>query len=234
MNTIKISETKLKVMISPGDMETYHLSGENVDYSNPKTREALKALLRDAGREVGFDTDRGRSFIQLYPDKSGGCELFLTMLDGLCQVGVSVQADSPTQSEISTRSDSATQTGEKEGRMPAKNVTAPSRDATRHKFTVNVYEFADLPSLMSACKRIDERNRHTGSGGDSFAYADYEDSLYYLVIYESGRDPMFAPVELLCEEYNGKKKKHSVFLYIKEHCFSICERNAVEKLGALV
>ncbi len=222
MNTIKISETKLKVMISPGDMEAYHLSGENVDYGNPKTREALKALLRDAGREVGFDTDSGRSFIQLYPDKSGGCELFLTMLDGLCRVGVSAPPDS------------AVKTGEKEGQMPAKNVTAPSREAPRHKFTVNVYEFSDLSSLMSACKRIDERNGRTGSGGDSFAYADCEDSLYYLVIYESGRDPMFAPVELLCEEYNGKKRKHSAFLYIKEHCFPICERNAVEKLSALV
>ncbi len=221
VNTIRISETKLKVMISRDDMEAYHLSGEGVDYSDPCTREALRALLREAGREVGFDTDRGRSFIQLYPDKSGGCELFLTLLDTLSAVDVS---DAKDHGPIA---------GEKEGMMPAKNVTAPSQGATRHKFAVNVYEFPGLECLTSACRRIDERNRRTSACGESYAYADREGKGYYLVIYEGGKDGAFAPTELICEEYDGKKRRHSAFLYIKEHCFPICEGSAVEKLGAL-
>ncbi len=220
VNTIKISETKLKVILSADDMASSHIAGD-VDYTKPDVRDALKALLRKAGQKVGFDVDKGRSFIQLYPDKTGGCELFLTLLDG--------------NTYLSAPTDMAT---EAEERMPTKGVAAPT-GAARYKFAVTVYEFSELTPLLRACKRLGER-RGACVGGelrmgakDSAVYVDEDGGVYYFIVVESGCENELESAELICAEYGGSRCKSNVYAYINEHCRIVCDRGAIEKLGAL-
>lgn len=223
VNTIKISETKLKVILSADDMANSHIAGD-VDYTDPDVRDALKALLRQAGQKVGFDVDKGRSFIQLYPDKTGGCELFLTLLDG----------GSPKSPPTGVAS-------ETEGSMPTKGATAPTGVA-RYKFAVNIYEFSELTPLLRACKRLGERRgacsrseaRMTGErDAESAVYVDEDGGRYFFVVIESGRGNELESAELICAEYGGRRRKNSAYAYINEHCRIICDRGAIEKLGAL-
>ncbi|MCD7944798.1 MAG: adaptor protein MecA [Clostridia bacterium] len=81
METIRISESKIKVMLSREDMTKYRISRASADGSDPSLRVAIRSILRDAGRAGGFDPDSGQLYIQLYPDKRGGCELFVTRID---------------------------------------------------------------------------------------------------------------------------------------------------------
>lgn len=94
METIRISESKIKVMLSREDMTKYRISRASADGSDPSLRAAtsadgidpslraaIRSILRDAGRAGGFDPDSGQLYIQLYPDKRGGCELFVTRTD---------------------------------------------------------------------------------------------------------------------------------------------------------
>ncbi|MCD8315666.1 MAG: adaptor protein MecA [Firmicutes bacterium] len=81
METIRISESKIKVMLSREDMMKYRISRASADGSDPSLRAAIRSILRDAGRAGGFDPDSGQLYIQLYPDKRGGCELFVTRTD---------------------------------------------------------------------------------------------------------------------------------------------------------
>ena len=84
MELILISSSKLKIMLSDADMEKYDLTAETVDYDNTATRRAFWSILDDAKNETGFDAASDRLFIQMYPSKDGGCEMFVTKLGTLC------------------------------------------------------------------------------------------------------------------------------------------------------
>ena len=78
MELILISDDKLKIMLSEEDMERYHISSDELDYSKLSTRTVLKSILTDAKNLTGFDTEGERFFVQLFTSAHGGCELFIT------------------------------------------------------------------------------------------------------------------------------------------------------------
>jgi len=78
MELILISDSKLKIMLSESDLESYSLTSEILDYENSGTREAFKSILDEAKIKTGFDSDCGRLFIKVFPSKNGGCEVYVT------------------------------------------------------------------------------------------------------------------------------------------------------------
>lgn len=71
MELIIISESKIKLMLTRDDMARY--SGT--------TKEILKGIMDDAKVKCGCTGLGGRIFVQMYPSKGGGCELFVTRLE---------------------------------------------------------------------------------------------------------------------------------------------------------
>ena len=84
MDIIAVNENKLKVILTPKDLEEFSLTTEELDYSRPETRLLLKCLLIRAKNEVGFDADGSRLLVQLYPSKHGGGEIYITKIGALC------------------------------------------------------------------------------------------------------------------------------------------------------
>lgn len=80
MELILISDTKLKVMLSAEDMQRYHISCDTIDYDNPHSRRAFWNILDEAKSRTGFDPAGNKVFVQLYPSREGGCEMFVTKL----------------------------------------------------------------------------------------------------------------------------------------------------------
>ena len=92
MELILITGRKLKIMLTAADMENYRLDCGNMDYDNTETRRAFRSILDEAGRRTGFDAASDKVMIEVYPCKSGGCELFVTKLarkSGADIIGVS-------------------------------------------------------------------------------------------------------------------------------------------------
>ena len=83
MELIRISDTKLKVMLSEEDMILYDLDTEALDYDNKETRRAFWQILDEAKRKTGFDASADRIFVQVYASKKGGCEMFVTKVGRL-------------------------------------------------------------------------------------------------------------------------------------------------------
>ncbi len=78
MEIIQISKTKIKVMLSSDDMKAFDFDPSfSGDISN---REAFRNILKAAKDKCGFDTEGDRIFVQYYPEKGGGCEIFVTRL----------------------------------------------------------------------------------------------------------------------------------------------------------
>ena len=82
MELIVINENKLKIVMSKGDMCSYGLDENEFYCSVTNSREILKKILHNAPIETGFENifAEEKILIQLYPDKNGGCELYVTKI----------------------------------------------------------------------------------------------------------------------------------------------------------
>lgn len=80
MELIKISNEKLKITLSPEDMAEYGINCDTADYGRTETRRAFWHLLDEVKHKTGFDSASDRVYIQLYPSRDGGCEMFVTKL----------------------------------------------------------------------------------------------------------------------------------------------------------
>lgn len=80
MEWIKINQNKLKVMLTAEDAARYALQPESADPANDLTRRAFRAILTDMRAEADFDAAEDRVYIQMYPSREGGCELFITRM----------------------------------------------------------------------------------------------------------------------------------------------------------
>ncbi len=76
-----ISESKIKISLSKTDMDGYSISCDDIDYANTETRRVVWALLDDVRQKTGFDAAKSRIFVQIYPSRDGGCELYVSKLD---------------------------------------------------------------------------------------------------------------------------------------------------------
>lgn len=124
MELILISDSKLKIMLTRDDMQQYAIDCDTVDYDNTETRRVLWSILDEAKHRTGFDAAAERVFIQLYPSKEGGCEMYVTKL-GFDE----------------SRASRALLPG-----GPSKRGVLRSR--------IGAYRFAALDDLLTVCRRL--------------------------------------------------------------------------------
>lgn len=74
MELIPIGDTKLKITLDDREMAAYPLRRRSGN------RATLLRLFREAKEKCGFDTTGSRVFVQMYPGRCGGCELYITKL----------------------------------------------------------------------------------------------------------------------------------------------------------
>ncbi len=106
MELILISERKLKVMLTKADMDALELTCDNIDYDNTETRRAFWSILDEAKHKTGFDAAADRVYIQVYPGRNGGCELYVTKLAGERDGGVTVKQSTHAEAGAAYRFES--------------------------------------------------------------------------------------------------------------------------------
>lgn len=77
MELILISESKLKIMLTADDMESYDISNEQMSYEVKTTRDGFEKILDVAKEKTGFDSASSKLLIQVYPSRNGGCEVYV-------------------------------------------------------------------------------------------------------------------------------------------------------------
>ena len=70
MELIVISESRIKLMLTKEDMDSY--KGD--------THRVLSRIMEDVRGKCGCGNMNGRLYIQMYQSRSGGCEMFVTKL----------------------------------------------------------------------------------------------------------------------------------------------------------
>ena len=211
MELILISPRKLKITLSADDMEKYAFDTD-IDYTDPKTRKAFKNILEEARLQTGFDTESERIFIQLYPSKKGGCEMYITMLE----------CDDADREELPKKA-FKNKPPEKTTGIIAQQKRKGAKERNR------AYSFGSFDLLLAVCRRL----FFIGWKGHSSAYKD-EGGKFYVVL----KDRVYPDLVYLDRlsfvfEYGDAENYDTLVKYLSEYASCLCESNAVEKLGAL-
>ncbi len=212
MELILISESKLKIMLTAQDMSRYDIDAMTLDYTSDESRRAFHHILEDAKNETGFDTTGDRLFIQMYPSRSGGCELFVTKLGVLCSA-----LEGETTNEIS---------------IPGGTSVVqlkPERKSSNGPKRAGAYCFEQMEWMLRVCRRLSL----CGYKGESSAYRDI-DGKCYLILEEMNANS-YSPLDeySFILEYGTYENAETLRLYIREHGIVICESGAVEKLASI-
>ena len=203
MELIRISNSKLKIMLTPMDMRQFELSTDNFYDDSEKMHRSFRLLLDEVKRQSGFEADDHRISVQYFPSREGGCEMFISNLSGDMENGNCALTPAPEM-------------------QPAPR--------TRGSFSRSfAYRFEGLAELLSVCRRllvmdyINESSAWRDDGGryylflNTFAASPFAtpEELYFVV------------------EYGTIENASHLRLYLAEHGNIICAEDAVGTLGVI-
>ena len=211
MELIRISEQKLKIMLTPTDMCHFDLDADSFAFNNEHARDSFRRLLDELQDRIGFVVDDRRISVQYFPSRNGGCEMFISTAAPEARAE-DRSADSPSLSK------NARALQVHQGK---RSVGSFRRD--------DAYRFDTLGALLSVCKRL----LSIGYIGESFAYRDTEKH-YYLLLSMRSSSPFTVPEEMaFIVEYGQIENPSMLRLYVKEHAELIAAPDAVHRLAPL-
>ena len=212
MDLIKINDNKLKIMLTPGDMQCYALKADELDGARIETRQAFRSIMDEVRNRTGFDAKGNQVYVQVYPSREGGCEMFVTKLGLLC--ALSEGEERPPLSAAKNIS------------LSPAGRTQSIRQSERNRTVAFVFEALD--HLLRVCRRLHAR----AYVGTSSVYRGEEGCYYLLLSDNAGHRCTLSDRGTLAYlgEYGLQQNAEVVRLYIREHASPICEKNAIEQL----
>lgn len=209
MELILVNDSKIKIMLTASDMNRFEISPDILEKNDDQIRSAFRDILNEARDRTGFDTAGDRLYIQYYPSKEGGCELFVTKLGSSASGG---------------------------GQLPVFHTPKavglaeliPETDTGGNR-RICAYAFPSITVLLSVCRRL----AGIPHAGESAAWKGDEGNVYlFLYGINPPRGGLSDPYSFLTE-YGSAQNADSLLLYIQEHGKPICEHDAIETLASL-
>ncbi len=208
MELIRISDSKLKIMLTPTDMCHFELNANSIGEDSEQAKRGFRLLMTEVRKQTGLVADDTGLSVQYFPSREGGCEMFVTHLH--------THSSGTEFKEERISPDRALQI-----RPFGRGGTAFRRDLA--------YRFEELTDLLSVCKRLSL----IGYIGESSAFLD-EESRYFLFLNLLCASPFSLPDELgFLSEYGSPENASLLMLYLREHGRSLCDTDAVARLSPL-
>ena len=210
MELIVINENKLKIMMSPHDMKTYGLDENEFYCSIINTREILDKILHSSPINTGFEniSPLDKILMQLYPDKNGGCELYVTKI---------------TLDE--KEEDNFMHYENEEKYLLPKSTTKKEVS----KIPTTAYRFDKFENVMSVAKELTRRNY---IGASSF-YMNF-DSQYILFVNEINNDCKYTGEGIdFISEFGEPVNAENSRMLLLERGQCIFKDKAIEQLSKL-
>lgn len=237
MELIVISESKIKIMLTEPDMRHYHLNTSDMNCSDEHTQAAFRHIFADAHKEIGFDTEGKRLFVQLYTSAEGGCEIFVTALErktrGVQNVHLPEQGldDQPNNNHnvLSVYSENMS-IGEKT--LLEHIYDSQIEESSCASRQLVMFRFTELKSLLQACHRLlcDGYKERSAV----FVEETLNGDMWYLSFYVTEEpSSCFREKISIVAEYGRQVAENYVDMYLGEHGRCICQDEAVQILGIL-
>ena len=244
MELIIISQSKLKIMLSPPDMQHYELQADNLSCATEQTRRAFRHIFDDARSQVGFETEGERLFVQLYASRDGGCEIFVTKMGETQPLSLDVRETNdpgdhtppltPAEQELLRRvlaSDIDTNAST-QAFNECMNTQSNFATLTPSVTQTVVLSLSELSPLLAVCRRL----LALAYTGKSLVYIEEDASpvMYHLLLdVPDGGFYLLPDMYAFLKEYGHVGEAGHTQLYLSEHGRLLCGENAVSVLGAL-
>ena len=203
MELILINSNKLKIMLTEADMIQYELDFNTINYYNTETRRAFWNILDEVKHRTGFDAASDRIFIQLYPSKEGGCEMYVT------KVGSLTGGDKKAYDPITY----------------GPSILLPESASEKVELS---FMFTGIGQLLAACRLA----TRSGEISESNAWIDENGTCYlFAETSESSVDTAF--LLGILHEFGTPVDSDDFKLYVREHGRAFCCSRAIETLAAL-
>lgn len=203
MELIRISDSKLKIMLTPTDMRNFELCTDNFCDDSEKMHHSFRLLLDEVKRQSGFEADDHRISVQYFPSREGGCEMFISNLSG--------ERDRATCALT-----------------PAQGMQPATR--TRGSFCRSfAYRFERLDDLLCVCRRLLPMDYITASS----AYRDDAGRYYLILNTFAASPFATPEELYFVVEYGHLENAAQLRLYLSEHGAVVCAEDAVGTLGAI-
>lgn len=235
MELIVISKSKLKIMLTPPDMQRYELADGQMDCADEQTRRAFRHIFDDARDQIGFDTEGERLFVQLYTSRGGGCEIFVTKL-GAKDDACTHNTVTPSEAALLRRVLEHNADEIEDTVMNADRDTndAPLLPARVPTSTPVALVFSSISTLLSACRRILTLGQHRDSQAYILSSASPDRTPCCLVLSVPRTSLYRLPdAYAFLLEYGRLTDVDPLFLYLREHGRVLCDEDAVSVLGKL-
>ena len=208
MELIRISDHKLKIMLTPTDMRHFELNAATFGDDRVQMHRAFRLLLEEVKRRTDFDADDNRISVQYFPSREGGCEMFISHLPPLLP------------------SDTEGKCQEKASGRASSSLALHPKNAYVREYA---YCFPSLEELLAVCQRL----LMLGFAGESKAYRSDTGSCY-LFLSVCTASPFSIPEELaFVVEYGTIESAGIQKMHLCEHGTVICHERAVQQLGSL-
>ena len=213
MELIVISENKLKIMMSRDDMERVGLDENEFYLSVTNTRKILERILHNCPIKTGFESilPDEKLLMQLYPEKDGGCELFVTKIE--------------FENDSAESEDGSFMAKFSEERYLLPRPKAKEVDEGEVTLT---YRFENIDFVICACKELSKR----GFSHPSVLKRD-ENGKYYLFITQVPDENEKSPPTSFLSEFGELERTERASLYLSEYGSCIIKSNAIEQLADL-
>ena len=203
MELIRISEDKLKIMLTPTDMRQFELSTDNFYDDSEKMHRSFRLLLDEVRRQSGFEADDHRISVQYFPSREGGCEMFISNLSGERDRGTCALT-------------------------PAQEIKPVTR--TRGSFCRSfAYRFERLDELLSVCRRLLPMDYISASS----AYRDDAGRYYLFINTFAASPFATPEELYFVVEYGSLENAAQLRLYLAEHGAVVCAEDAIGTLGGI-
>lgn len=203
MELIRISDSKLKIMLTPTDMRNFELNTDNFCDDSEQMHRSFRLLLDEVRRRSGFEADDHRISVQYFPSREGGCEMFISNLSGDKERATC--ALTPAQ-----------------GMQPATR----SRGSFCRSFA---YRFEGLEALLSVCRRLLPMDYISASS----AYRDDAGRYYLFINMFAASPFAMPEELYFVVEYGKMENAAQLRLYLSEHGTIVCSEDAVGTLGTI-
>lgn len=80
MEIIRINHGKMKLILDADDMKRHGIKSSELSADTAVRRRVLWSLLDEVKEKTGLEAAGGRTLLEAFPDKLGGCEIFVTLL----------------------------------------------------------------------------------------------------------------------------------------------------------
>ncbi len=202
----RIGEEKLKVVLTPFDMMKYNLTCEKLDYENTETRKAIWNILDYAKHETGFDAAQGRICIEVFPEKNGGCSLYITKLkksEDTAERGIDLSSAEPAR---------ISQTRIVYGFDGAESLLRVCRFLDHRGYTLPSRAFLETQPA-GGCRYYLELCERASA--------------------QSTKKSRYLKENLFISEFGTRVESDGAAAFLTEHCIPLCEEDAVAALSRL-